>query len=238
MPLLSIIYRIPWMWVILILIALIADTHNKWRKLFTYPYFVRRFDVSGKRQPNMEDYIDQYLIEHHMREIDGHIPQIQSWKRHCADAISKSWIKTHRELQFQQAIDDEQAFQFILCRNKTKYVQKNYIKTAYQDSLDVETFSCSYEWLLDRYQQLQDIDFACPLSEYHSKNQRKLMTRPLREEIMRRDRYTCQICGKYMPDEVGLQIDHIIPVSKGGKTIPSNLQVLCDKCNRKKSAKL
>ena len=36
-----------------------------------------------------------------------------------------------------------------------------------------------------------------------------------------------------MSDEVGLQIDHIIPVSEGGKTVPSNLQVLCSKCNGK-----
>ena len=55
---------------------------------------------------------------------------------------------------------------------------------------------------------------------------------------MIRDDYTCQICVKYMPDEVGLQIDHIIPVSKGGKTIPSNLQTLCSKCNGKKANKL
>lgn len=60
------------------------------------------------------------------------------------------------------------------------------------------------------------------------------MTKELRRQIMIRDDYTCQICGKYMPDEVGLQIDHIIPVSKGGKTIPSNLQTLCSKCNGKK----
>ena len=58
------------------------------------------------------------------------------------------------------------------------------------------------------------------------------------EQIMIRDDYTCQICGKYMPDEVRLQIDHIIPVSKGGKTIPSNLQTLCSKCNGKKANKL
>ena len=38
---------------------------------------------------------------------------------------------------------------------------------------------------------------------------------------MVRDNYTCQICGKYMPDEVGLQVDHIIPVAKGGKTVES-----------------
>ena len=50
-------------------------------------------------------------------------------------------------------------------------------------------------------------------------------------------RYTCQMCGKYMPDEVGLHVDHIVSISKGGKTVPSNLQVLCSKCNGSKSNK-
>jgi 5-methylcytosine-specific restriction endonuclease McrA len=40
-----------------------------------------------------------------------------------------------------------------------------------------------------------------------------------------------------MPDEVGLQIDHIIPVAKGGKSVSSNLRVLCNKCNASKGAK-
>ena len=96
-------------------------------------------------------------------------------------------------------------------------------------------FSCDFNYLNTRYQKLRRIDHSCTLKQYHSKNQRKLMTRELRERIMRRDNYTCQICGKYMPDEVGLHIDHIIPVSKGGKSIASNLQVLCSKCNGHKS---
>lgn len=87
------------------------------------------------------------------------------------------------------------------------------------------------------YQKLRRIGHSCTLKQYHSKNQRKLMTRELRERIMRRDNYTCKICGKYMPDEVGLHIDHIIPVSKGGKSIEQNLQVLCSKCNGHKSNK-
>lgn len=63
------------------------------------------------------------------------------------------------------------------------------------------------------------------------------MTKELRQQIMTRDRYTCQLCGKYMPDEIGLHIDHIVSISKGGKTVSSNLQVLCSKCNGSKSNK-
>ncbi len=35
-----------------------------------------------------------------------------------------------------------------------------------------------------------------------------------------------------------LEVDHIVPISKGGLTIEDNLQTLCWKCNRSKGAKL
>lgn len=99
----------------------------------------------------------------------------------------------------------------------------------------IDGFGYSYEYLYNRYKALEEINFECTLNQYHSKNQRKLMTKALRNKIMKRDNYTCQKCGKYMPDEIGLHIDHIIPISKGGKTVESNLQVLCSKCNGHKS---
>lgn len=70
--------------------------------------------------------------------------------------------------------------------------------------------------------------------------QRLLMTRELREQIKKRDGYKCVKCGVSLKDEphLLLEIDHIIPVSKGGKTIPENLQTLCWRCNRSKSNKL
>lgn len=70
--------------------------------------------------------------------------------------------------------------------------------------------------------------------------QRALMTPKLREKIKERDGYTCQICGLSNKDEPNLllEIDHIIPLSKGGMTTEGNLQILCWRCNRSKGAKI
>jgi hypothetical protein len=59
----------------------------------------------------------------------------------------------------------------------------------------------------------------------------------LRFQIYNRDNYRCQKCGKHQI-EANLEIDHIIPVSKGGKTEYNNLQTLCHRCNKEKGNKL
>lgn len=76
--------------------------------------------------------------------------------------------------------------------------------------------------------------------ETFTKEQRALMTTKLREHIKKRDHYTCCQCGNsiYVEPNLLLEIDHIIPVSKGGTTQEDNLQTLCWKCNRNKGAKL
>lgn len=73
-----------------------------------------------------------------------------------------------------------------------------------------------------------------------AKEQRALMTKKLREYIKKRDNYTCCTCGNSTHAEPNLllEIDHIIPVAKGGLTEESNLQTLCWKCNRSKSDKV
>ena len=70
--------------------------------------------------------------------------------------------------------------------------------------------------------------------------QRALMTSRLREKIKSRDNNTCQICRLSVYDEKNLllEIDHIIPLSKGGITSEKNLQTLCWRCNRAKGSKL
>lgn len=68
--------------------------------------------------------------------------------------------------------------------------------------------------------------------------ERSRMTDSLRYNIFKRDNYRCQICGATQADGAKLHVDHIVPVSKGGKTVPSNLQTLCERCNLGKSNKM
>ncbi len=72
--------------------------------------------------------------------------------------------------------------------------------------------------------------------------QRALMTARLRGWIKDRDRHTCQnsACGVSVAVEPNLllEVDHIIPVSRGGSSEPENLQTLCWRCNRTKGARM
>lgn len=43
--------------------------------------------------------------------------------------------------------------------------------------------------------------------------------------------YQCACCGTTDRSRVFFQVDHIVPMNKGGKSIPENLQILCRKCN-------
>lgn len=61
--------------------------------------------------------------------------------------------------------------------------------------------------------------------------QRKIMTDSLRYDILKRDSFRCVLCGRNAQDGVKLHVDHIIPVSKGGKKERNNLRTLCEKCN-------
>lgn len=63
---------------------------------------------------------------------------------------------------------------------------------------------------------------------------RKPLSKKIRFEVFKRDKFTCQYCGRMAPDVV-LQVDHIKPVSKGGKNDILNLVTSCADCNNGKS---
>ena len=60
--------------------------------------------------------------------------------------------------------------------------------------------------------------------------QRKAIPKRIRFEVFKRDKFTCQYCGRMAPDVV-LHVDHIKPVSKGGTNEIMNLVTSCAECN-------
>ena len=73
---------------------------------------------------------------------------------------------------------------------------------------------------------------------YKVRAERAKMNDSLRYEILKRDGFRCQICGATAKEGAKLQVDHIVPVSKNGKTVASNLRTLCERCNLGKSNKI
>lgn len=56
--------------------------------------------------------------------------------------------------------------------------------------------------------------------------------------VLARDNWTCCSCGRSSKEEgITLEVDHILPRSKGGSNDIGNLQTLCRKCNIGKSNK-
>jgi 5-methylcytosine-specific restriction endonuclease McrA len=58
-----------------------------------------------------------------------------------------------------------------------------------------------------------------------------------RKNVFERDQYRCQYCGEIFP-ESKLNLDHVIPRDRGGRTSWENLVTSCIECNSRKANRL
>lgn len=65
--------------------------------------------------------------------------------------------------------------------------------------------------------------------------ERGKVSNKMRFSIYKRDNYRCKKCGRRTDD---LEIDHIFPIAKGGKSTYDNLQTLCRRCNKIKGSNI
>jgi TPR repeat protein len=69
---------------------------------------------------------------------------------------------------------------------------------------------------------------------FQERQERAAIPSDVRREVWRRDGGVCVKCG----GRRNLEYDHIVPVSKGGSNTARNIELLCEACNRSKSASI
>lgn len=69
------------------------------------------------------------------------------------------------------------------------------------------------------------------------RKRRTSVSQKLRFEVLKRDDFTCQYCGRKAP-EVTLEVDHVDPVARGGVGDVLNLVSSCRDCNGGKGARV
>ena len=125
---------------------------------------------------------------------------------------------------------------------------KEYIKAICKPCWELKY--CPYGVLVENF-PLGDVDddvFKCrifghicpvfkvaePLTETKElRNISRNIPNAVKYKVLRRDKYTCQLCGKNVPD-AEINFDHIIPWSKGGASDAANIRLLCEQCNKKR----
>lgn len=92
-------------------------------------------------------------------------------------------------------------------------------------------------WYLDRFwfaADDADADAVAELVATQERSRRKAIRTSVRHEVWRRDQGRCVDCGS----RENLELDHIVPLSKGGSNTARNIELRCESCNRRKGARI
>ena len=212
---------------------------------FKAPVITHKIDISRCRNVIYPEKIEEWLIEYHNDGKD--IINVQekfmlSWEDKCQKRLKKSILKSYRTKQYNKVKDcvydkNYQMFEFCFYR---VYSSRG-IPT---DEKVEKVLTMSKTNMINLCKKLWKIGYETTTRKYNEANQRKLVTEDVKQNIKDRDEYTCQICGiskKFLDDLCSglgdyllFEIDHIVSISQQGKSVDSNLQCLCWRCNRAK----
>lgn len=111
-------------------------------------------------------------------------------------------------------------------------------------------YGCLPRW--SEHQRIRDSKSKCPDPDDTDVNDwylQRFIPLDLRVEIIERDGFKCQICGKFITSDRDAKrlakhgngmyhIDHIVPVCHGGRATLENLRLTCPTCNLKKGSRI
>ena len=79
---------------------------------FKYPYYYISLDVSGRRQPNIYDLIDEHLNKYGLTEFYTHQRYVEQWKTASLERIQNSVLQNIVKNNFKRSLTTSICFVF------------------------------------------------------------------------------------------------------------------------------
>lgn len=188
----------------------------------TYQLVFNQKDVKSAIErtiENQHNYVKYIADVNNIKDFDNYdIERVPWWK-------SKR-IKIEKSIFNQGILQPQTAFSIKVVIANTN-INGRYLdsKTGVFSSHEIENTIRHINNRIGEYYQDSEIwEAICRV-------ERGKVTNKLRFAVYKRDGYRCCRCGS----PYDLEVDHIYPISKGGKTTFDNLQTLCHRCNVQKS---
>lgn len=201
------------------------------------------FSIVYDELPKYKMLVDRYLkIYNIYHEYESQVLKIYDAKRLYKNMATAP--KDERTaLQKAFGITAEHRFEILQVFEEETFLKKTFrpkfpmitfrLTASYQGYTKEENHTYRFDKILEFYNAA--VDKQGKLS--FIKRERAKISDDVRYNVLKRDGFRCCICGATADDGVRLEVDHIIPVSKGGKSTYDNLQTLCERCNRGKRDK-
>lgn len=91
-----------------------------------------------------------------------------------------------------------------------------------------------FEGLFQELQTMRRVRSEQSTTKFLRRQERQRVTASVRYGVLARDGHRCRVCGNTAEVEP-LHVDHVVPISRGGRSDMDNLQTLCQTCNLGKS---
>jgi len=147
----------------------------------------------------------------------------------------------------------EESYKVCLCQYCLRLFRQEKNAVDYEGKIPQEFFNvnflryfktcvwCNEEYMADTVNQLY-CSTECREAKNHvfkhkqENGPKHWGVHKMRFEVFKRDGFRCVYCGKGREDNVKLELDHVIPASKGGPYSFENLVTCCFECNRGKAS--
>lgn len=220
---------------------------NKYRTIYNITRETDNRRMFYKTEP--VDIFVKYLRDNHLAWVDTQKKIAQNRDLLDKYNLQMETINTHipKDICVKSNMDYYKCYQteMELCEKK-----KLKPSTGISFRVDFNYHSKQYRNTDRKYKEFGYLEFVRALEsvssyrmdrktyEQYVAAERALLTDSMRYDVMRRDGFKCVLCGATAADGAKLHVDHIYPVSRGGRTVMSNLRTLCERCNMGKSNKI